>query len=365
MTDKSIFSGEAKELTLNQLLESCKKQRIKSIAERYGLKLSDKTTKPQMIEALLPVIGVQFSLKLKHYSREELRIIMDCLTEKAIPAEKAAEAAQSAPFSDGVIFLSVKKDSYFASVPHELAGKAMMRCVTECVDSGEEELAKTAAACAALYGRFSPELLCEAAEIAYGLKITNQQAEQFLASDQSGRFSYDNGTAIAGYDGTVREEAQPLGYYLPTRKEADSFASFGADSSDYYYRHITQFFYNNTGLSYDETRALIRRIAAGCAADRPITGMLDDVRQSGAVMTTEQFNFVIGMITDLFNRSRKFSLKGHLPDEVEGVGPVRMPAIQAVPSKSGPYRAEEKIGRNDPCPCGSGKKYKKCCGKKL
>lgn len=24
----------------------------------------------------------------------------------------------------------------------------------------------------------------------------------------------------------------------------------------------------------------------------------------------------------------------------------------------------EKIGRNDPCPCGSGKKYKKCCGNK-
>ena len=29
-----------------------------------------------------------------------------------------------------------------------------------------------------------------------------------------------------------------------------------------------------------------------------------------------------------------------------------------------PYRRESpKIGRNDPCPCGSGKKYKKCCGK--
>lgn len=23
----------------------------------------------------------------------------------------------------------------------------------------------------------------------------------------------------------------------------------------------------------------------------------------------------------------------------------------------------EKVGRNEPCPCGSGKKYKKCCGK--
>jgi len=26
-----------------------------------------------------------------------------------------------------------------------------------------------------------------------------------------------------------------------------------------------------------------------------------------------------------------------------------------------PYKAPKKIGRNDPCPCGSGKKYKKCC----
>jgi SEC-C motif-containing protein len=26
-----------------------------------------------------------------------------------------------------------------------------------------------------------------------------------------------------------------------------------------------------------------------------------------------------------------------------------------------PYKAAPKVGRNDPCPCGSGKKYKQCC----
>ena len=31
--------------------------------------------------------------------------------------------------------------------------------------------------------------------------------------------------------------------------------------------------------------------------------------------------------------------------------------------QSGTIRKEKKIGRNDPCPCGSGKKYKNCCGK--
>ena len=30
---------------------------------------------------------------------------------------------------------------------------------------------------------------------------------------------------------------------------------------------------------------------------------------------------------------------------------------------SGTVRVEKKVGRNDPCPCGSGKKYKFCCGR--
>ncbi len=28
-----------------------------------------------------------------------------------------------------------------------------------------------------------------------------------------------------------------------------------------------------------------------------------------------------------------------------------------------PIHSDQKAGRNDPCVCGSGKKYKKCCGK--
>jgi len=30
--------------------------------------------------------------------------------------------------------------------------------------------------------------------------------------------------------------------------------------------------------------------------------------------------------------------------------------------KRQPVRKDKKVGRNDPCPCGSGKKHKKCCG---
>ena len=33
-----------------------------------------------------------------------------------------------------------------------------------------------------------------------------------------------------------------------------------------------------------------------------------------------------------------------------------------VSASQGPLVVGDKVGRNDPCPCGSGKKYKKCCG---
>ena len=41
-----------------------------------------------------------------------------------------------------------------------------------------------------------------------------------------------------------------------------------------------------------------------------------------------------------------------------------LPAPKAIPiSRPKPIASTPKVGRNEPCPCGSGKKYKHCCGK--
>ncbi|MDE5832107.1 MAG: preprotein translocase subunit SecA [Desulfovibrio sp.] len=54
-------------------------------------------------------------------------------------------------------------------------------------------------------------------------------------------------------------------------------------------------------------------------------------------------------------------LKHHEEEDVSysGGSETAEESLKKLPVKSGP-----KIGRNDPCPCGSGKKYKKCCGAK-
>ena len=54
-------------------------------------------------------------------------------------------------------------------------------------------------------------------------------------------------------------------------------------------------------------------------------------------------------------------------EDIPGAGGVEIPQQTAVPErerKQEPVRRDApKIGRNDPCPCGSGKKYKHCCGR--
>ncbi len=52
-------------------------------------------------------------------------------------------------------------------------------------------------------------------------------------------------------------------------------------------------------------------------------------------------------------QDEKKQIKAGLPGEDEAPLP---PPVE-------PIKADKTVGRNDPCPCGSGKKYKKCCGR--
>ncbi len=53
----------------------------------------------------------------------------------------------------------------------------------------------------------------------------------------------------------------------------------------------------------------------------------------------------------------------NLPQWNDIFTPERQKELYLEQKKSGTIIKGAKIGRNDPCPCGSGKKYKKCCGR--
>jgi preprotein translocase subunit SecA len=66
----------------------------------------------------------------------------------------------------------------------------------------------------------------------------------------------------------------------------------------------------------------------------------------------QSFSMSRGSTEDLFGQ-RQASGQGPLPGPAQG---------QPQPVQQTVKRQGRKVGRNEPCPCGSGKKYKKCCG---
>lgn len=60
-----------------------------------------------------------------------------------------------------------------------------------------------------------------------------------------------------------------------------------------------------------------------------------------------------GFVMVMWNETPRPELGFKSPDEMESTGHGRIVPVD--------FANRKKAGRNDPCPCGSGKKYKKCC----
>jgi hypothetical protein len=82
--------------------------------------------------------------------------------------------------------------------------------------------------------------------------------------------------------------------------------------------------------------------------------------------TKKELMEALRLITDLYNHTRLWSNNGFTPAELFEQ---EKPYLTQIPtnemernfSNQPIQHTTKKVGRNDPCPCGSGKKYKKCC----
>ena len=121
---------------------------------------------------------------------------------------------------------------------------------------------------------------------------------------------------------------------------------------------------------------------------------MDDLRQSVqnaayeqkdplVVYKLESYNLFAAMLEALNRDVLSFLLRAFIPlREDDAAQPARAPqgrradmsrmqtnrndlVTNGEQKQNTPVRAEKKVGRNDPCPCGSGKKYKNCHGKGL
>jgi Protein of unknown function (DUF1186)/SEC-C motif len=90
---------------------------------------------------------------------------------------------------------------------------------------------------------------------------------------------------------------------------------------------------------------------------------LDDVEASPRGDLLERMKQRYPPIDDVAQATSWWARFGRLASSrrAEEVAPAAAGELDDGPTE--PYRAAQKVGRNELCPCGSGKKYKKCCGR--
>jgi hypothetical protein len=110
-----------------------------------------------------------------------------------------------------------------------------------------------------------------------------------------------------------------------------------------------------------EAMPLIRRAFASGRVDESAVGDAEDVEIHFGLKTEREHPRKPNSLTET---GRQIAALGEeIEDYAQANAELQLldDELMAEPP-SQPYLAPPKTGRNDPCPCGSGKKYKKCCG---
>ncbi|MFD0869604.1 MULTISPECIES: YecA family protein [Paenibacillus] len=147
-------------------------------------------------------------------------------------------------------------------------------------------------------------------------------------------------------------------YYTPDRETFLKYAE-----SDYFemtpqLNKLKKFILKNLSRDRELVEDLIDDIQLACSMEEPLQSIIHEFERRNIIFDDmEQVNILISLITDVHNHTRLWSNRGHTPVELSLS---RKPETQGM-GVSYSQAKSVKIGRNEPCPCGSGKKYKKCC----
>ena len=204
----------------------------------------------------------------------------------------------------------------------------------------------------------------------------------------------------------LRGRQQGKDYYIPTAAEVEELFDTCALLSTPAYQKMKKYMTKNMHLTVTEAEDILLDLWDMLSTDDDFHESVQWFMEQFETKTKKQAIDLLNLFMPLSNNTRMISNKGHTPSELSGrikFGPGNMPVITAGSSLAaemlaeaapeirkmgfgldlesnaanipvmdlpngldGPVKmSQKKVYPNDPCPCGSGKKFKKCCGKTM
>lgn len=191
-------------------------------------------------------------------------------------------------------------------------------------------------------------------------------------------------------------------FYIPSVQQIDEICRIGYEASSSAYKKLESFFTKKLKFSYEQAVTGCLQVWANSYEGESPSKIINKMTEANIEFEEKMINELLELLVAAHNNTRMKENRGYKPSEMARKMPIdKMPTIVPASSKAAtilkdavpqlqamgvpvdlngntdviqttmfpkgmneePIRVEKKIYPNDPCPCGSGKKYKKCCGK--
>lgn len=203
---------------------------------------------------------------------------------------------------------------------------------------------------------------------------------------------------------SLLDEQADKSFYIPSAQQLDEICCRGYEASALAYKKLEKYFIKEMNMPYEHATTWCLQVWANSMEGESPAVIINKMTETSIEFQGEkQMEELVVLLMDAHNNTRMIENRGHKPVELSrrdfsGGMPTIVPGGSKAAKmlrESAPYlkqmgipvdldgnadtistsvypnglkgnavKVEKKIYPNDPCPCGSGKKYKKCCGRK-
>ena len=341
------------EQTLASLLEKMTKDELVKIAKKYDVKGITSLKKAEAVERIREVVINNEDHMINSLEETSIRFLQELINDDGVKKYQCDLLINSNFLRNrGVVFTASIDGELYVILPEELRVSLKEKITKEAMAAAREksDLIKAMAGSTYYYGVISYSAIKEILEAAFKIELTDEKIKELTLIGEELGYDY-----VIEEDGLCHIDVENSSKIAKLQKKNkknickfDKKTLIKAGVPDFgknLQRVLGEMFIIDKEILKDEMDSFTISIKNEMPMEKAIDLFLDAYE----IDTEEEKNILAYELEHLAKSIKRWSLNGYSENEITK-------QEQRVVN-------EVKIGRNDPCLCGSKKKYKKCCGR--
>ena len=356
---EKIWKESDGEQTLAALLEKMTKDELVKVAKKYDVKGITSLKKAEVVERIREVIIKNVDLMINSLEETSIKFLQELINYGGVKKYQCDLLINSNFLRNrGIVFTASINGELYVILPEELRVLLKEKITKDVMAASREksDLIKAIAGSTYYYGVVSYSAIREILESTFNTEVTDEKIKELVLIGEELGYDY-----VIEEDGLCHIDVENSNKIVKLQKKNkknickfDKKTIIKAGDPDFMEEHksgknlqraLGEMFIIDKEILKDEMDSFTISIKNEMPMEKSINLFLDAYE----IDNEEEKNIFAYELEHLAKSIKRWSLNGYSENEITKLE-------QRVVN-------EVKIGRNDPCLCGSKKKYKKCCGR--